>query len=95
MDKKEMLFEYIKINAAPILTDYKLDLNMKEIVKIPASINRDELTGHYDINGYKPPKWLDKILKSKETKILLIENIDKIAQEEQEKFEELLKYRKI
>lgn len=42
-----------------------------------------------------PPKWLNEILSSTKNKMLVIDKIDTISKEEQLKFVELLKYRKI
>lgn len=95
MNKKELLLEYIKLNVAPILTDFRITNTIKEIKKISASTGVGNLVGHYEGLEYKPPKWVEEILNSKEASIILIDKIDKITKEEQEKFIELLKYRKI
>lgn len=42
-----------------------------------------------------PPKWLNEILSTNASKILVIDKIDAIAKEEQLKFCELLEHRKI
>ena len=42
-----------------------------------------------------PPKWLDEILSTNDSRILIIDKIDTISKEEQLKFCELLEYRKI
>lgn len=94
-DKKEMLLTYIKTNIAPILVDFISGADIKSAVVIPASIDTKELNGHYEGNDYIPPKWLNEILSTEEKRILIIDKMDTITKEEQLKFCELLKYRKI
>lgn len=45
--------------------------------------------------GVKIPKWLSGIIKGTESPQIVIENIDEISKENQEKFYELLKYKTI
>jgi hypothetical protein len=94
-DKKEMLLSYIKSNVAPILVDFISGQDLNEAVVLPANIDVKELNGHYDGVDYMPPKWLNKILSTNANRILVIDKIDTISKEEQLKFYELLKYRKI
>ena len=67
------------------------------IGRIADALNIDikELNGHYEGLDFIPPKWLNEILSSTKNKILVIDRIDTISKEEQLKFVELLKYRKI
>lgn len=94
-DKKEMLLSYIKSNVAPILVDFISSKDLNEAVLLPANIDAKELNGHYDGVDFMPPKWLNEILSTNESKFLVIDKIDTILKEEQLKFCELLKYRKI
>ena len=94
-DKKEMLLSYIKSNVAPILVDFISSKNLNEAVVLPANIDEKELNGYYDGTDFMPPKWLNEILSTKESKFLVIDKIDTILKEEQLKFCELLEYRKI
>ena len=94
-DKKEMLLSYIKSNVAPILVDFISGKDLNNAVVLPADIDLKELNGHYDGTDFMPPKWLNEILSTNASKILIIDKIDTISQEEQLKFCELLKYRKI
>lgn len=94
-DKKEMLLSYIKANVAPILVDFISSKDLNEAVVLPANIDAKELNGHYDGVDFMPPKWLNEILSTNESKFLVIDKIDTILKEEQLKFCELLEYRKI
>ena len=94
-DKKEMLLSYIKANVAPILVDFISSKDLNEAVVLPANIDAKELNGYYDGVDFMPPKWLNEILSTNESKFLVIDKIDTILKEEQLKFCELLKYRKI
>lgn len=64
-------------------------------VVLPATIDVKDLNGHYDGENFMPPKWLDEILSTNDSRILIIDKIDTISKEEQLKFCELLEYRKI
>lgn len=91
-EKIKVLNEYIKANVGPILVDF---IDVKEQVKsvvLPANCSIDELNGHYESDKYCPPKWF---LDLKSNSLLIIDNIDSIGKNEQMKFIELLKYRKI
>ena len=92
MDKKELLLEYLKINIGPILEDILFGSDIEDSVILLSNISRDELTGHYEGINYVPPKWFDEL---KNKKILVIDNIDLMDKEEQIKFIEIIKYRKI
>ena len=94
-DKKEMLLSYIKSNVAPVLVDFISSKDLNEAVVLPANIDAKELNGYYDGTDFMPPKWLNEILSTKESKFLVIDKIDTILKEEQLKFCELLEYRKI
>lgn len=94
-DKKEMLLSYIKANVSPILVDFISSKDLNEAVVLPANIDEKELNGYYDGTDFMPPKWLNEILSTKESKFLVIDKIDTILKEEQLKFCELLEYRKI
>jgi hypothetical protein len=94
-DKKEMLLSYIKANVVPILVDFISSKDLNQAVVLPANIDAKELNGHYDGTDFMPPKWLNEILNTNESKFLVIDKIDTILKEEQLKFCELLEYRKI
>ena len=94
-NKKEMLLSYIRANVAPILVDFIFGNDINGAVVLPANLDIKELNGHYDGALFMPPQWLNDILSTKESKILVIDKIDEISKEEQLKFCELLEYRKI
>lgn len=94
-NKKEILLSYIRANVAPILVDFISGNDINGAVVLPANVDVKELNGHYDGADFMPPKWLNEILSTNASKILVIDKIDAIAKEEQLKFCELLEYRKI
>ena len=92
-EKRELLMSYIKVNIAPILVDFITGKDLEGAIILPSNISNEELNGHYINDIYKPPKWLDKMIFSNKQSILVIDNIDSINKEEQEKFIEILKYK--
>lgn len=92
--KKELLMSYIKANVAPILIDFMFGVDIPNAIVIPGSIDAKELVGHYESLDYKPPKWYDELITNNHN-LLVIDLIDSIKKEEQAKFIEILKYRKI
>jgi DNA-binding NtrC family response regulator len=93
--RKEILLSYIKTNIAPILVDFIFGQDLEDAVILPANIDKKELNGHYEEMNYVPPKWLNELLNKKNNPLLVIDQIDIIPKEEQKKFIELLKYRKV
>lgn len=93
--KKEILLSYIKANVAPILIDFISGDDLNGAVVVPANVDIKELNGHYDGSYFMPPKWLNEILSTNSSRILVIDKIDSISKEEQLKFCELLEHRKI
>lgn len=94
-DKRDLLLTYINANIAPILVDF---INAKDIdgaILLPASVSNSLLNGYYEDEDFIPPKWLNEILSTNKTSVLIIDKIDTISKEEQMKFYELLKYKKI
>ncbi len=96
-EKLEMLNEYLKNTNIPVLVeDIPLEI-FSDYVIIPSDINVKELDGHYEKTEYCPPSWYTSLVdKYKENKaILVITNINKISKNDQEKFVEILKYKKV
>lgn len=93
--KKEILLSYIKANVAPILVDFMSGKDLPDATILSSNIDVKELNGHYEGENFVPPKWLNEILNSNTSKILVIDKIDTITKEEQMKFVEILKYRKV
>lgn len=98
-DKKiEMLNEYIKMNIAPILLeDVPSSVFAGDAVIIPSNIDVSLLNGHYDGIDFIPPEWYIKLNQKQNfnNNILVIDDISSIPKNEQTKFYEILKYRKI
>lgn len=93
-DKKEIIMTYIKENVAPILVDFIFGEDILNSVVLSSNCDLEDLNGHYEETEYVAPKWYYE-LQLKETPILVIDRIDNIKKEEQVKFIEILKYRKI
>lgn len=92
-EKKELLYSYMKSNVCPILIKVPDNFVFPNSVYLSASCEKEELVGYYKKNAYFPPKWLSPLFDA--TKILVIDKIDSITKEEQLKFKELLKAKKI
>lgn len=93
--QKELLITYIKSNIAPILIDFIDGNNIPNSVLLPANCKKEELNGHYVETEFCSPKWFNIIESTKAPSILVIDKIDSIPKEEQTKFIEILKYRKV
>ena len=94
-EKLKTLIEYIKTNVGPILVDFITEEYLPSMVKINADCSIADLNGHYEGIEFVAPKWYQELTKDDEAKILLINNIDSINAEEQSKFVEIIKYRKV
>ena len=99
MNKERLkIFEdYIQLGISPLLVQNKLIDFFDDSVVIDATISKEELNGHYENTKFCPPIWYKELLeKSKaNTSVLVIKNINEISLEEQTKFIEILKYKKI
>jgi len=97
INKIDMFEKYVKSGISPILFE-KIDLRaFNNAVVIEANCDNSLLNGHYENIDFVPPEWYEKIVeKSKNTfSLLIINELDKINKEEQLKFLELFKYKKI
>lgn len=94
ISKKEFFTTYIKANVAPILVNFISGKDISNAIIIPSDVDSKELNGHYDGTDFMPPKWYSELFYNNH-KILIIDLIDSIDKEEQIKFIELLKYRKV
>ena len=96
-DKLKMLEEYIKLGMSPILLENISTDNIKNAVILSADCDNTLLNGHYEGREFMPPQWYTDLMeKNKQNRaLLLIPNINDILQEEQTKFLELFKYKKI
>lgn len=97
-EKLRMLDSYMKVNVAPILLEgISTKVFKDDAVILSADISKSLLDGHYEDTEFIPPKWYQRV-KEKENSnpnILVIDNITSIAKEEQKKFVEIIKYRKV
>lgn len=93
-EKLKMLKEYINIGILPILIENVSDLMFEDAIILEANCDITELNGHYEGINFVAPSWYNELEKRQE-KILIINNINQIDKEEQTKFIEILKYRKV
>ena len=97
-EQVDLLGEYIKAGKLAVLIE---ELPESVIEKGAIVINSDcsssELMGHYDNLEYIVPEWYNKLMESSKihTPVLIIKDINKVPEEEQRKFIELLKYKKV
>lgn len=95
MDNKrlELLNAYIKSNVAPILIEkMPKEVFHENAVIIESTIDKTHLNGHYEGIKYLPPNWFKELEKKD---ILVIHQLSSISKNEQKKFVEILKYRKV
>jgi len=90
----EFLKEYIKANVCPILIDFLESSYIPNCILLSSNIDLKELDGYYENENYLPPKWYSKLINDNKN-VIVIDNIDSIDKNEQDKFLELIKYRKV
>ena len=93
-----MLGEYIKAGTSAILIEEIPENAIKKgAVVLEADCSKAELMGHYENLEFIAPEWYKKLMDSSKehTPVLIIKDINKIPEEEQRKFIELFKYRKV
>lgn len=91
---KEILKNYLNSGITTILMENISSDIFDDSVVIKSNIDVSELNGHYEDINFCPPSWYKKLVE-KRNPILVIENINEINLEEQTKFVEILKYKKI
>lgn len=97
INKIDMFEKYVKSGISPILFE-KIDIRaFNNAVVLNADCDNSLLNGHYEDINFVPPEWYKKIVeKSNNTySLLIINELDKIEKDEQLKFLELFKYKKI
>ena len=96
-ERLNLLGKYIKYGVSPLLVQNMPSNLFDDSVVVKSNITSSELNGHYENINFCPPTWYQELLdKSKNsTAILLIENINEIELNEQTKFIEILKYKKV
>ena len=93
-ERLEMLNEYIKSGITPILIENMPASVFDNATILNANFDISDLNGHYENINFVAPSWYNK-LKQNQTKMLVINNINEIDVNEQTKFIEILKYKKI
>lgn len=93
-ERLEMLNEYIKSGITPILIENMPASVFDNATILDANCDISDLNGHYENINFVAPSWYNK-LKQNKTKMLVINNINEIDVNEQTKFIEILKYKKI
>lgn len=96
-ERLSLLENYIKTGVAPLLAPDILSNSFSNSVILKSNIDKSELNGHYENVEFCPPTWYKELLEKSKSGhvILVIENINDISLEEQNKFIEILKYNKI
>lgn len=96
-ERLNLLKKYIKSGISPLLIQNIPSNFFDNSVVIKSNIDRSELNGHYENTDFCPPIWYKELLdKSKmNVAVLVIDSINEIPLEEQTKFIEILKYKKI
>ena len=96
-ERTDLLNEYVKMGISPILIKKGSTFDFKNSVVINSDINKKELNGHYEDTEFCPPSWYKELIEESKKKycVLVIENINEVSLEEQAKFIEILKYKKI
>lgn len=97
-EQVDLLGEYIKAETSAILIEEIPENAIKKgAVVLDADCSKAELMGYFENLEFKRPEWYNKLIDSAKshTPVLIIKDINKISEEEQRKFIELFKYRKI
>ena len=97
-EQVDLLGEYIKAGTSAILIEEIPENAIKKgAVVLEADCSKAELLGHYENLEFIAPEWYKKLMDSSKehTPVLIIKDINKIPEEEQRKFIELFKYRKV
>lgn len=95
-EKLTLLNEYLKIGMSPILIE---DIDAKVIqdaIILPASSDSSQLNGHYESINFVAPNWYQELINQKNPyPILIIENLNQLNANDQLKYIEILKYKKV
>ena len=96
-ERLSLLENYIKTGVAPLLVVGVPSNLFSNSVILKSNIDKSELNGHYENVEFCPPTWYKELLEKSKSGhvILVIENINDISIEEQNKFIEILKYKKV
>lgn len=96
-DRLKLLENYLEIGIGPLLIENLPSDSLPNCVVIKNNIDKSQLNGHYENIDFCPPTWYKELLEKSKTDyvILIIEKINEISLDEQAKFIEILKYKKI
>lgn len=96
-ERLTLLENYMKLGISPLLISNISASLFHHAVVLKANIPNSELNGHYENMDFCPPMWYRELVEKSKTSygILVIENINEIPLQEQSKFIEILKYKKI
>ena len=98
-ETKSKLVSVLKNNTKwPLIIEGASKDNFPTSIIVPSNIPSSELGIVSDETGYKYPNWLTNVVnKAKKSKRVLvcIDSLDKVSEEEQEKFYGLLKHKSI
>lgn len=92
-----MLEEYLKLGLSPILLENITRNIFEDAIVLDSNCDISLLNGHYEGVEFVPPVWYNELTNQTnyQRPLLVINQINKIALEEQTKFIEILKYKKI
>ena len=93
-ERMEMLEGLLKSGVSPVLLEDFPASIFTDAVVLDSNCSKEDLNGHYEGISFCPPEWYEK-LESLSEPILVISNINKIPVDEQKKFVEILKYKKV
>lgn len=94
----DLLGEYIKVgNSIVLIENVPESVIEKGAVVLDSDCSSKELMGYFENLEYKLPDWYVKLKESakEHTPVLVIKDINKIPEEDQRKFIELFKYKKV
>ncbi len=97
-EQVDLLGEYIKVGkSAVLIEEIPKSVIKKGAIVINSNCSNSELMGHYNNLEYVAPEWYDKLIVSSKfhTPVLIIKDINKVPEEEQRRFIELFKYKKV
>lgn len=99
MNKEKMLMleEYLKLGTEPILLENISSDIFENAIVLNSNCDVSLLNGHYEGIDFIPPIWYTKLINQNNNKkpLLIIDKLNSIPLEQQTKFIEILKYRKI
>ncbi len=93
-EKMKILNSYIKSGISPILMEDVSVKAFEDAVIIESNCDREILNGSYEETNFVAPNWYNELIEKK-NQILVINEINKISTDEQIKFGEILKYKKV